>query len=520
MSNTSDHPPPMSAAADGSQRDVSPEEGEDADMKEAFVTLIHAGRICWYTNTDPYALDRQLEKIDKAVSQSIVKLLRSGKGTDSKEYKALDLLREAVKKMNPRSRRKYFRRGKVIDAVIEEYFGCITPPTRPTPPQQKARKDPVVVRRRPPFRVAESLSEWKKMHQEEPVPAIPVRLLAVHLKTRTMEVDWPEEGEMYGKQKALSYISQTLKHSVERGRLIRFMVEWGFVPSKTALCDLIKLADAGSPVGNDNWKKRGRPKKVVGCEAAPPAKRSKGQESPCNLLDDEEFAKRKQSKRDLGGWMGKLELCVSKVTVVKGRCTKTSECTHPKKMDVCVHLGYNNNPEGEGIISKSKGIAEKCTAAPTTRTRLYFNPQYFPPPSNIRRSFNHTCFDELRSYIKHQSQKAGSLVVCNGGGSKKNGHYFKQFVCANAYCKRKEREDVQCGRLKRCGRCPFGFKVRWDTLGYYIEIGNDGHKSSGWHCCEPVPTIYKDSAADVVKMRMMSDKSVEKLDMSVVSRRV
>jgi hypothetical protein len=324
---------------------------------------------------------------------------------------------------------------------------------------------------------------------------------------------------MYGKKKALSYIRQTLKYSPERGKLIQFMVEWGFVPSKTALCDLIKCAESpASNIMEDDWKKRGRPKKQADC-GAPPAKRAKKQGHPLSLCDDghwdnEEYAKRKQSKCDLGGWMGQLDLCLFETydeACDSRRREREIKSAHFKRVDICVHLGYKRGGESSPKPANGQPRSPSCARTGTVR-RFYFNPQYFPCPTGWPP--NHQSFDKLKSYIKHQSKKAGSLVVCNGGGSRKSHHRFKQFVCANAYRKCKEGEKRSRGRGRFCAQCRFGFKVRWDEHGYYIAVGKD-HRSSGWHCCEPVPSISRDASFDV-RMRKISAKSIEKMDMSVV----
>ena len=174
---------------------------------------------------------------------------------------------------------------KLQAEITAEFYAIILPP--PSKRKKVASKAPVTVYRTPPFVLSSKLATmhpsgrgWGTYITEfvdlglgpynpRPQsycnqPPTPKRSLIVELNADSkMEVDWPYEGAMYGRQKALKYIKKTTKGTKERAQLIQFMVEWRFVPSEGALYDLISTYENNPTAPIDAWKKRGRPKKIL-----------------------------------------------------------------------------------------------------------------------------------------------------------------------------------------------------------------------------------------------------------------
>ena len=81
------------------------------------------------------------------------------------------------------------------------------------------------------------------------------------LKVGAIDFEMPFSGKFYTKQEALRYIPKTTKASDERGAMIRFMVQGGYVLCKEkCLSDLVRRVEVDHlPVGSDKWGKQGRP---------------------------------------------------------------------------------------------------------------------------------------------------------------------------------------------------------------------------------------------------------------------
>ena len=73
----------------------------------------------------------------------------------------------------------------------------------------------------------------------------------------------PRDKKCYKKREALQQISYTVKHSEERGAMIRFMLRERLVPcSSKCLYDLIRRTEEdGHPIGDNEWSRPGRPTK-------------------------------------------------------------------------------------------------------------------------------------------------------------------------------------------------------------------------------------------------------------------
>ena len=304
------------------------------------------------------------------------------------------------------------------------------------------------------------------------------RVMEVDLESRTMKVDCPLVGEMFGRRKALSYIRQTLKSSSERALLIQFMVEWRFVPSSTALYDLVRNFENSSWLPDDDWKKQGRPKNTL--EKSRPARDPEyedrsdyfsARERQVDIIGSR-FTGKKYHKPHLGGrwgWQGIINLYVTPVTFKQECSIDPSMLSSPEKTNICLFLGDRL----EGSLRRD-----------TSYCKLYFNPKWFPPPLKMNEKGERVwdemvspsdTFDLIRSYIKWQAKASGSPVTCNGGGK-----HFKQFVCGHCHRKRENTsESFQ--------RCPFAFQLRWDTGGWFIHLREHGGwfmtAGSGLHCC-------------------------------------
>lgn len=344
--------------------------------------------------------------------------------------------------------------------IRAEFYGIALPPT--PRPKKVSSKAPVTVHRTPPFMIS---SSWTDDYNKPPVPK---RSLLVDLNVTQIKVDWPKEGEMYGRQKALEYIKQTPKHSKERSLLIQYMSEWRFVPSEGALYGMINEFESSQTSPTDAWKKRGRPKKSTGInrEITPQATKLA---SEC-IWDWQDHAKPSICERR--GWMGRIDLHVtpidfSEIVIAPSIISALA----PRTYDICYFLG--NKPEG----SDSEG-----SGVPDTRNwhlkicRMYFNPTHFPPPEKLSEGGKGDIYAQLKHYIKQQSNKSGSPVVCTSSGTN-----YKVFSCKMGH-----RKEI-CAASDPFEHCPFGFQLRWDNRGYYIHLrDSDGwymNIGSGWHCC-------------------------------------
>ena len=86
-----------------------------------------------------------------------------------------------------------------------------------------------------------------------------------------------------------------------------------------------------------------------------------------------------------------------------------------------------------------------------------------------------SAFYNLRSFIQKHARTSGSPVVCNGGSDPDN----KLFTCIHNSKSRRQPESV---------RCPFGFTVKWDNIGYYVHLAKGQTEKLNpngcrWHLC-------------------------------------
>ena len=100
---------------------------------------------------------------------------------------------------------------------------------------------------------------FKKRHRKDKLE-VKVKSLG---SNKTFEVgdiqfDLPLNGRVYTKREALKCIARTKKGSVERGAMIRFMIQEGYVPCKEhALYSLIRRVEVDRlPAGSDVWGKQ------------------------------------------------------------------------------------------------------------------------------------------------------------------------------------------------------------------------------------------------------------------------
>jgi hypothetical protein len=126
-------------------------------------------------------------------------------------------------------------------------------------------------------------------------------------------------------------------------------------------------------------------------------------------------------------------------------------------------------------------------------TKLYFEPEKYPPPEGEWDASDDIVFGHLKNYVQNSAKLCGSPLVYNGGD------YQTRFRCGHWY-RRSEGKERPLGYEdspyngyedapynSHC--CTFTFVVRCDELGYYIPVNLENGRRNcnygcGWHCCE------------------------------------
>ena len=313
-----------------------------------------------------------------------------------------------------------------------------------------------------------------------------------YLKVGDIIFSTPENGKVYSKREALYWIAKTLKGSAERGAMIRFMVQNGYVLCNIkCLYDLVRSTEVDrDPVGSDNWGKRGHPtdedieqKQIASEKLDSGVIRfdnkifGRGRKGSNKLQSIRELSVEENSKGDgsisairdsimsRNGWKDHLVLQLIPVRFYDDleELFNVPYMGHKvQNIDVCFYIGHHvNHPDYN----------------PARRVyRLYFpsnemNDDNFPPPTNLNDGGNSIEFAKLKRNIMKKSH-----VFCNGGSKNE-----RVFTCDRNY------KNGQHGPS-----CPFGFTVRWDKYGFYIHLLSNvntfTNRGCPWHCCSGTNT--------------------------------
>lgn len=343
----------------------------------------------------------------------------------------------------------------------------------------------------------------------------------------------PVNGKVYTKREALYWIAKTKKCSNERGAMMQFMVQEGYVPCQmNCLQELVRRTEVHRmPVGSDEWGRRGHPTKIATgyknissekliernireCIKEPPntyyvtpdrfsqviyqknvdaRERAsiryddrifgRGMKSSFELQPISELAKEelleywdkkingepaiRKSVLDRKGWKDSIVL---QNMIPMKFCDDLEDLNHyPKlhRLDICSYIGYSVDYPRCTPLDKIL-VPEFVHDDSLDRTyRLYFDKRNYPPPTNLDDGGNSIEFVKLKCHIREVAR-----VFCNGGKDE------RVFTCNSNYNKREHNQPS----------CPFGFTVKWDKYGFYIDLLSNPHKYTcrgcPWHCCK------------------------------------
>ena len=361
--------------------------------------------------------------------------------------------------------------------------------TKPSAQQKEddSRKGPAKRKGRPPMVV----SEWDEFSWMPSDPKwITYSVGDTKSPDRVQFCIRSRRNRIQSKRHVLKIISKTRKGSRERGAIIKFLVAEGYVPVKAnCLYNLIRdTEEKGLPVGNDNWSCVGRPSRSAKKEKNPDRSGHRDK-----TTYDKESAKKNEAKKvsaliqDDG--QAKPSLC--------GKMGWLGSLVFPPESLAAVHLGddladvkmwlleYARNFEIPDLCNFIGGYQNDLTRTdprllkklPACRLkgmihRIYFTG--FKTPRNLGEAGSCITFDNLRSFIQKHARASGSPVVCNGGGPDK-----KRFTCIHNSETQNQPESV---------RCPFGFTVKWDEIGYYVHLSKGETEKLNpngcqWHLC-------------------------------------
>lgn len=309
------------------------------------------------------------------------------------------------------------------------------------------------------------------------------------------------ETNIYTKREALKHICNTVKYSDERGAMVNFMVNEGYVPcTKKCLYDLIKRTEEKHlPVGDDNWSKRGRPTKNATAKKSMDRINIHGVAYDSTKVLDRDIFHHKISGRrdkvrvdysdnfsnqlvkyhfDRRVWKGSI--IVRDVALVKyddnlEELFKRSVYTLSDEIKT-MYLNFRERCKGIDIC-KFIGCCNADRKEPIYR--IYFNPETYSCPKNEDKEGSSKSFSELRNMIRQKSEQYGSPVVCNGGYNEKRFvcKYTSKMMHQSKISAEVEHSETMC--------CPFGFTIHWDEYGYFIPLGNRLYSNGcSFHSCE------------------------------------
>lgn len=318
-------------------------------------------------------------------------------------------------------------------------------------------------------------NKWSNYHYTKQMKVIhPDKHRPWLLRVGTIDFQMPRntQSNVYTKREALHHIAKTAtKGSVERGAMICFMVQEGYVLCKEkCLTDLVRRVEVNHlPVGSDEWSKRGRPTKRAAAQNWMDSKRYNDDKifrRDVKSISDFRYKQnglpmiRKSRLLDRKGWIDHVMMWMIPIRFCDS--LENLPKLKPQHIDICTYIGYSND-----IYGIDEETFEEIVCG-TNISRLYFPPQHFPPPKNLNDGGNSIEFAKVRLHIREASH-----VFCNGGKNE------KIFTCDKNY---------KTGHIGPS--CPFGFTVRWDRHGFYIHLSSTNQKYSirgnagcPFHCC-------------------------------------
>jgi len=282
---------------------------------------------------------------------------------------------------------------------------------------------------------------------------------------------WHQQ-EMYTKGEALCYILSLPKQSSQRRILMEFFVQNKLVPVAIAsLYKLVKDHESGNQVRGDDWDSNegppfqlltnGIPGSILNGyykygATVPKCNKTKKLIRGCAKLDGQK------------GWKAQLkfsvipmrEWAVSQNPIVYDVAWSRDEFEAGGGFNgrTCLELNFPKNIRERGDF---RDVCELFQNQDTVM-RAYFE-GFVPPGYGNRYSF-----DKVKEYIICQSFLCGSPVSCVESKDLKSGTQ-KIFRCT-----------------KKCAdgakKCPFGFILKSDFRGYYIDCQSD--TCCKWHLCD------------------------------------
>jgi hypothetical protein len=320
------------------------------------------------------------------------------------------------------------------------------------------------------------------------------------------------------KREALEEISKTRKRSRERAAMIKLMIAEGYVPVKAkCLYALIRDTEVkGLPVGDDKWGGVGRPTREAaakkGLDHGPHGvgqdkylfARRKEEEKrmicAANKIhlrfSTEHRSYRASNKKSVSkpslhgkiGWKGSIEFprwqfrrCMIAPVSSGMDLAKVKADFSRRNLSIYRMRGQNEGTFGD--YAKDRDLCSMMGRHVTIRGhrvyRIYFNPELFPPPTDVSEGGSCSTFRELCTIIRDASSTSGSPVVCNGN----EGKHGKVFTCKHNRERRGKPDSTHC---------PFRFTVKWDDIGYYVHLSkrNSARKNCNgcrWHLCPGYP---------------------------------
>lgn len=303
---------------------------------------------------------------------------------------------------------------------------------------------------------------------------------SVNLGTWVCEFEMPLPGSVYTKSQCLHIIkTATRKGSGERRKLIDFMAQYDLVPSKTGVYKLLHRDEMGITIkgcDDDSWgmsetnyeqQYRGDPhilslpfdldRHLRGIKHSQPV--SKKRKRIGEVIDDKDAILEKHWNKK--GWKGRIRFHLDRIRFCgKQTIDQSSYQMNVPLIDICDYIG-------------DCGLQHQTPKWKTDEIHsLYFDPNRFPPPTDIDNGGTNDTFQKLKMYIETVADAEGSPVTCSSGNKKRHN---KVFIC----------KKNKSGKRKSC---PFSFLVSWDEQGYFINLLSKSRTrlyTSGcpWHCC-------------------------------------
>lgn len=305
---------------------------------------------------------------------------------------------------------------------------------------------------------------------------------SVNLGTWVYTFEMPLPGSVYSKSQCLHIIkTATRKGSGERRKLINFLAQYELVPSKTGVYKLLHRDEMGIAIkgcDDDSWgmmetnyeqQYRGDPdilhlpfdldRHLRGIKRSQPVSKKRKRIGDAIDVDEDAIEPKLWNKK---GWKGRIRFHLDRIRFFgKQTIDQSWYQMNVPLVDICKYIGnwglQRETPERKTIEIHS----------------LYFDPEEFPPPTDIDNGGTNDTFQKLKTYIETVADVEGSPVTCSSGNKKRHN---KVFIC----------KKNKSGKRKSC---PFSFLVSWDEQGYFISLLSKSRtrwRTSGcpWHCCK------------------------------------